>query len=437
MPPKPVLPTSAAASNPAPVNPATTVAAPASTATTSKKAPVKRKSSTGSTDSKPTVKKKKTTAKAAKPGTASAKAIISKVKDNVKPPNADATTKGSSLASPKTTAAKTATSKTASPAKSTTSKTKAKTTSIPTQLSKLQKAQQLKKDLANLESIEQAFRQDREVWCPKEPSAGWMYRTGAAGLGCKVYMKAADESGTNKPDQKPGLLFDEAALLKNALGYNNLTSDALTPSAYTALLEQARRYALELLVDAQDYAQHASRSTVASLTPADVTLAAEMRGDANGVSSTLPKFEDMAEYASEINIKPLPPIPADCYNGVALPPLEEQLTRRTFDIVNGARIAQKMMKGGDLPLSSVNVALEKRSVNVDHILSKKADAKTVGSKTNPEKSSYGAGKGRQIAIHLKDKGSADSSTPKKSDGKDTKSTASKRESKNKRKLTEL
>lgn len=434
MPPKPVLPTSATSSNPATVNLATASTAVTIPATTSKKAPVKRKSSTGSTDSKPAVKKKKTTAKAAKPGTSSAKSITSKVlKDNAVPPKVDANVKDSSLPSPKALVAKNATSKTTSPAKSTTSKTKPKTTSIPSQQSKLQKAQQIKKDLVNLEYIEQAFKQDREVWCPKEPSAGWMYRTGVAGLGSKVYMRAGDEGETNNL----GVLFDETVLLENALRYNNLTSDSLTPSACMALLEQARRYALELLVDAQDYAQHACRSTMSSLTPADVTLAAEMRGDANGVSSTLPKFEDMAEYASEINMKPLPPIPVDCYNGVALPPPEEQLTRRTFDIINGARVAQKMMKGGDLPLSSVNFALEKRSVNVEHILSEKADAKSVGPTTNLKKSLYGAGKGRQIAIHLKDNESTDPSTPKKSDAENTKPSVSKLGSKNKRTLTEL
>jgi histone H3/H4 len=262
-----------------------------------------------------------------------------------------------------------------------------------------------------------------------------MYRTGAAGLGAESYMKSVNGKEDNgRP--KSGILFDETVLLQNALRHNNLSESSLTPQAYNALLEQARRYALEILVDAQDYAQHASRGTVASLTPSDLTLAAEMRGDINGIPSTLPRFEDMAEYASELNMKPLPPIPMDCYNGVTLPPVEEQLTFRTFDIVNGARNVQKMMNGGDLPLSSVDVALVKRSVNVDSILTTNNGANTQRrvSKTQTDKSSYGAGKGRQIAIHLKGSGGDSSS---KGAGEGAKPGVSKIEAKNKRKLTEL
>lgn len=255
-----------------------------------------------------------------------------------------------------------------------------------------------------------------------------MYRTGTAGAGSQSYLKAVN----GKEVPKGGILFDETELLQNALRYNNLTVDSLTPQAYTALLEQARRYALEILVDAQDYAQHASRSTVASLTPADLRLAAEMRGDINGIPSTLPKFEEMAEYASEMNKKPLPPIPADCYNGVALPPIEEQLTSRTYDIVNGARTVQKMMRGGELPLDAVEVGLSKRSSNLDAILTKKDGPVRRGSKTQG-KGSYGAEKGRQIAIHLKGSGGGATTAANATEDK----SASKSESKNKRKLTEL
>ena len=237
-----------------------------------------------------------------------------------------------------------------------------------------------------------------------------MYRTGGAELGAKSWIDTINGKPESQPKQQAGsgLLFDEAALLNNALSYNNLTSSSLTREAYTSLLEQARRYALELLVDAQDYAMHASRNSVASLTPSDLLLAAEMRGDVNGIPSTLPRYEEMAEYAEEVNRKPLPPIPVDCYNGVALPPVEEQLTFRTFDVVNGARVAQKMMKGGDLPLASVEVGLVKRPsiTAVDAVLAKKNDGAAVlpkGANADPKKSlpSYGAGHGRQIAIHLK------------------------------------
>jgi hypothetical protein len=429
MPPKQIPPAASVPNPPGAVNPATAAAiaaVAASTAAAAKKAPLKRKSSTGSTDSKTTAKRKKTSVNAAMPGAAKA-AATAKAKDDKKKvtPKSPVAVNTSTTVS---TAAKTAT-KSASPPKSTTAKAKPKpTVTVPTQQSKSQKTQQIKRDLANLDSIEKAFKQDREVWCPTEPSGGWMYRTGAAGLGAQSYMKAVNDA--NPP--REGILFDETALLQNALRYNNLTVDSLTPQAYTALLEQARRYALELLVDAQDYAQHASRSTVASLTPSDLTLAAEMRGDMNGIPSTLPKFEEMAEYASEMNKKPLPPVPADCYNGVSLPPPEEQLTCRTFDVVNGARITQKMINGGDLPLSTVDVGLVRRSSNVEPILAKKTDG-TETKRASKTQGAHGAGKGRQIAIHLK--GSGASLSAKKAEG--TKVAQSKSEPKNKRKLTEL
>lgn len=426
MPPKQIPPTASAPNPLGAVNPATAAAIAAVAASTAaKKAPLKRKSSTGSTDSK-AVAKKKTSAKAAKPGAAKA-AATAMAKDDKK----KTTPKSPAMVQTSTSSifAASIAAKSASPAKSATTKAKPKpTATLPTQQSKSQKIQQIKRDLANLDSIEKAFKQDREVWCPTEPSGGWMYRTGAAGLGAQSYMKAAKHATS----QRQGTLFDETVLLENALRHNNLTPDSLTPQAYTALIEQARRYALELLVDAQDYAQHASRSTVASITPSDLRLAAEMRGDMNGIPSTLPKFEEMAEYASEMNKKPLPPIPADCYNGVSLPPPEEQLTCRTFDVVNGARIAQKMMNGGDLPLSTVDAGLVKRSSNVEPILAKKADGTDArrGSKTQ---GAYGAGKGRQIAIHLKGVGES-LSTDK---AEETKTAQSKSEPKNKRKLTEL
>ena len=45
-------------------------------------------------------------------------------------------------------------------------------------------------------------------------------------------------------------------------------------------------YILEHLVDAQNYAMHASRTLAALLIPADLLLAAEMRGDAKGPETT-------------------------------------------------------------------------------------------------------------------------------------------------------
>ena len=75
-----------------------------------------------------------------------------------------------------------------------------------------------------------------------------MYHTGGAVLGAKSWIDTINGKPESQPKQQTGsgLLFDEAALLNNALSYNNLTSSSLTPEAYTSLLEQARRYALDI-----------------------------------------------------------------------------------------------------------------------------------------------------------------------------------------------
>lgn len=112
----------------------------------------------------------------------------------------------------------------------------------------------------------------------------------------------------------------------------------------------------------------------------------------NGVSSTLPTPEEISNLSSSVNRTALPPIPSNCYNGVALPPVNEQLTARTYDVVNGSRITQRMMRGGDLPFVSDDLG----------------DIITRGGDGSPKKKksggSYGAGRGRQIVVNIKSGG---------------------------------
>ena len=54
----------------------------------------------------------------------------------------------------------------------------------------------------------------------------------------------------------------------------------------------------------------------------------------------LKRLKEIMDLASNLNHKPLLPIPV-----VAFPPVEELLTFWMFDTVNGARVVQKMMKG--------------------------------------------------------------------------------------------
>jgi histone H3/H4 len=279
-------------------------------------------------------------------------------------------------------------------------------------------------------SGEAAVRKSKNLTYYGSQSQGWMYGEGYAGIGGRSWMEAmrsekkkgedvgasADANKTTKqpatttttttatPNGKQnGFLMDDVTIIENALKANGLSRKDLTPKAYACFLEQARRYALELLADAQDYAMHANRSTLPTLLPADLLLAADLRGDVNGIPSSLPTYDEMIDYATDVNRAPLPPIPVNCYNGVALPPVEQQLTARTFDVVNGARVAQRMLRGGDVPLTAVELGLVKRSNQavIDAAVSSGGVIKTSDNKKSKQNSSYGAGRGRQIAVHIK------------------------------------
>jgi len=344
-------------------------------------------------------------------------------------------------------------------------------------------------------------------------SQGWMYGEGYAGIGGRSWTEATSnkngvvvedkdkekDSTTKKVDpptqnatedatsttttetankrSNPSFLMDDVTIIENSLRSNGLTRNDVTPEAYACFLEQARRYALEILADAQDYAIHAQRTTIPALLPADLLLAAEMRedgggggeGGVHGVSSTLPTPEQIADVASDMNRVPLPPIPPNCYNGVALPPTERQLTARTYDVVNGARVAQRMMRGGDLPSTAAELALAKKAASTTTSAGaggagtksksggggESRNNSNSGSSTSSKKKkvgSYGAGKGRQISVQIKGNKSSSSggggaasaaaaaaAAARKSGGTtgSSSATASSKTKAQKRKLTEL
>lgn len=172
------------------------------------------------------------------------------------------------------------------------------------------------------------------------------------------------------------VLPDQVKIVEAALANNNLSRVDVTPQAFCVLLEQARRHALEIMADAQDYAVCANRSEI---TKADFELASEMRPDhPTAITTQLPKLNLLAQ---QINRIPLPPIPSNCYSGVLLPPRQHQLTARTFDVVSGAQVSQKMVQ----PPPSI------------------ATRRVSSSSKSTPKPSYGAARGRQIPIQLKEK----------------------------------
>lgn len=190
-----------------------------------------------------------------------------------------------------------------------------------------------------------------------------------------ILPATTDETAMAMPATK--VLPEQVQIVETALSNNNMTRSDVTPQAFCVLLEQARRYALEIIADAQDYAVFASRTEISQ---PDLELASQMRPDFPiAVSTQLPKLNLLSQ---QINRVPLPPIPTQCFSGVLLPPKHHQLTARTFDVVSCAQVAQKMVQ------PKPSIANKKSS--------------TSSTKTTP-KPSYGAARGRQIPIQLKER----------------------------------
>jgi histone H3/H4 len=89
------------------------------------------------------------------------------------------------------------------------------------------------------------------------------------------------------------VLPEQIQIVEAALGKNNLNRSDVTPQAFACLLEQARRYAMEILTDSQDYAFVAGRTEIAA---ADLALANEFRPDhAMAVSTQVPKLNLLSQ----------------------------------------------------------------------------------------------------------------------------------------------
>ncbi|CAJ1914189.1 unnamed protein product [Cylindrotheca closterium] len=180
------------------------------------------------------------------------------------------------------------------------------------------------------------------------------------------------------------ILPEQFQIVDTALLKNNLTRSDVTPQAFYCLLEQARRFAYEIITDSQDYAFMANRTEIAK---ADLELADSYRPDhPTALQAQLPKLNLLAQT---INRVPLPPIPTQCYSGVSLPPKKHQLTARTFDVVSGAQVANKMVQPApSLPVKKPSTSSSSKQ----------------GSKTT---ASYGANRGRQIPVNIQEKDGAD------------------------------
>jgi len=201
------------------------------------------------------------------------------------------------------------------------------------------------------------------------------------------------------------ILPEQVQIVEAALEKNGLTRSDVTPQAFACLLEQARRYAIDILTDSQDYAFVANRTEI---TKADLSLANDFRPDhPTSITAQLPQLNLLSQT---INRLPLPPIPTQCYSGVLLPSKRFQLTARTFDVVTSAQTAQKMVQA----VPAFPIKSNKSSTNSGST-SKKGTSSSSSKKSTKKGPSYGASRGRQIAINFKGDGTSNSNNSNKMD----------------------
>ncbi|KAG1715951.1 hypothetical protein ID866_1240 [Astraeus odoratus] len=101
------------------------------------------------------------------------------------------------------------------------------------------------------------------------------------------------------------------------------------PGVLHQLLEFAHRYTVQVLSDAQVYAEHAGRSSASKVEMDDVVLAVQARVGWE-FGGRIPK-EYLLSLASQTNATPLPAVPE--VFGVRLPPASETLTSVNFELV--------------------------------------------------------------------------------------------------------
>ena len=199
------------------------------------------------------------------------------------------------------------------------------------------------------------------------------------------------------PTEAPSYLEEEVFMLQRALHTNGITDTSqITPQAFGALLEHGRLYALNLITDAGDYAQHYG-SQVPSAD--DLLLARDLAKD--DLEQQAMTRDVLSEIAERTNREALPCIPDHCYGGVVLPPLEHTLLGRTFDVVSEISTSNSS--------SNANIDGSRRTDGEGNKGSQtsadgnKVDNSLKGIQTEKTVGSYGARRDRerQINVNLK------------------------------------
>jgi hypothetical protein len=194
--------------------------------------------------------------------------------------------------------------------------------------------------------------------------------------------------------KSPSFLEQDVEIVYRALFRNGLNLGDVTIDAFDALLEEARKYAMELITDAADCAAYSHGNDI--ITPADLVLAKEMETDEGCFA--LENMEEISKKSKEINKIALPPIPDNCYNGIVLPDLEHTLLNRAFDVV--------CRRDDDLPMEHENkissTGSKKDAKNLQSMLGSVGGLRSGRNMKENEMSAYGAKRvSKQMQILLK------------------------------------
>jgi len=201
-------------------------------------------------------------------------------------------------------------------------------------------------------------------------------------------------SSTHNMMESPSFLEQDIEIVHRALSRNGLSLKDVTIDAFDALLEEARKYAMELITDAADCAIHSHGNDV--ITPDDLVIAKEMEADE--CCFALENMQEISKNARELNQVALPTIPDNCYNGIVLPDLEETLLNRSFDVICRKKNEDQII------ISSTGGSKDMKNLQSMSMLGTTTDGSSIerSEMNSGSVSAYGAKRGsKQMQILLK------------------------------------
>ncbi len=271
-----------------------------------------------------------------------------------------------------------------------------------------QNQQQLTSPLAQMKSMMEYQNAQNELYQIQQRQHDvsmdplWTNSSGSTAPKTTTTTTNSSSSSSSSSSNNNGSLTQDEEILQSCLQRVGLVregssaetkKDVIGHGAYEVILEYARKYALELLQDAQEYAQHCngSASTNSKVTSRDLELASQFLQD---------EEEEHQGFSTDMNRIPLPLLPANCYTGIVLPDDNHTTTlARTYDVVSAARISQQFSLSSSSQPPKTNTNNQNPNNNDNNASTIKSSSATTPS--------YGATRKRQIPINFKKSNNTD------------------------------